>query len=191
MSLSEYPLQSPILDGRRGIVAFRHESQSVFPNDVARKGEPCSLDVQRPCAARRQRDDVFLMNTLHRCAGDRVARRRGPAGSRRATDRRRSTDEEREALATLTENGFVVREPRGRTRRSSSSISATSSDGHDQLRVTVLTTLQCNFACDYCFQGDHGDYNKFADEDDAGNGGARRRVDRARLDTRAAGEASC
>ena len=28
--------------------------------------------------------------------------------------------------------------------------------------MTVLTTLQCNFACDYCFQGDHGDYNKFA-----------------------------
>ena len=31
------------------------------------------------------------------------------------------------------------------------------------MRVTVLTTLQCNFACDYCFQGDHGDYNKHAD----------------------------
>src|SRR6185295_564448 len=30
------------------------------------------------------------------------------------------------------------------------------------LRVTVLTTLQCNFACDYCIQGDHGDYNKHA-----------------------------
>jgi uncharacterized protein len=26
----------------------------------------------------------------------------------------------------------------------------------------VLTTLQCNFACDYCIQGDHGDYNKSA-----------------------------
>jgi uncharacterized protein len=26
----------------------------------------------------------------------------------------------------------------------------------------VLTTLQCNFACDYCIQGDHGDYNKTA-----------------------------
>ena len=30
--------------------------------------------------------------------------------------------------------------------------------------MTVLTTLQCNFACDYCFQGDHGDHNKHADK---------------------------
>ena len=29
-------------------------------------------------------------------------------------------------------------------------------DDTSQLRVTVLTTLQCNFACDYCVQGDHG-----------------------------------
>ena len=36
--------------------------------------------------------------------------------------------------------------------------------GTTELNVTVLTTLQCNFACDYCFQGDHGDYNKFADK---------------------------
>jgi hypothetical protein len=33
-----------------------------------------------------------------------------------------------------------------------------------ELNVTLLTTLQCNFACDYCFQGDHGDYNKFAEK---------------------------
>jgi uncharacterized protein len=26
----------------------------------------------------------------------------------------------------------------------------------------VLTTLQCNFACGYCIQGDHGDYNRHA-----------------------------
>ena len=30
--------------------------------------------------------------------------------------------------------------------------------------MTLLTTLQCNFACDYCFQGDHGDYNFHADK---------------------------
>ena len=35
-------------------------------------------------------------------------------------------------------------------------------ESREQLRITVLTTLQCNFACDYCIQGDHGDYNKHA-----------------------------
>ncbi len=35
-------------------------------------------------------------------------------------------------------------------------------DDHRQLRVTLLTTLQCNFACEYCIQGDHGDYNATA-----------------------------
>jgi uncharacterized protein len=35
-------------------------------------------------------------------------------------------------------------------------------EGTDTLKITVLTTLQCNFACDYCIQGDHGDYNKTA-----------------------------
>ena len=33
-----------------------------------------------------------------------------------------------------------------------------------ELNITLLTTLQCNFACAYCFQGDHGDYNKRADK---------------------------
>src|SRR5690606_2147826 len=35
-------------------------------------------------------------------------------------------------------------------------------EDHRHLRVTLLTTLQCNFACDYCIQGDHGDYNASA-----------------------------
>ena len=35
-------------------------------------------------------------------------------------------------------------------------------EDHRHLRVTLLTTLQCNFACDYCIQGDHGDYNATA-----------------------------
>lgn len=35
-------------------------------------------------------------------------------------------------------------------------------EDHRHLRVTLLTTLQCNFACDYCIQGDHGEYNATA-----------------------------
>ena len=53
-------------------------------------------------------------------------------------------------------------------------------EGTEQLRVTVLTTLQCNFACDYCFQGDHGDYNKFAE--DVARDGRGSRVGESELD---------
>ena len=72
-------------------------------------------------------------------------------------------DEERTAIDALVDNGFVI--------ESASDESAaldryfrSMRDDTEQLRVTVLTTLQCNFACDYCFQGDHGDYNKFAEK---------------------------
>jgi len=34
----------------------------------------------------------------------------------------------------------------------------------DELHITVLTTLQCNFACGYCYQGDREDFNQFADK---------------------------
>ena len=71
------------------------------------------------------------------------------------------TSEEREALTALIENGFVV-ESRERERADLQQYFANLREDTEQLRVTVLTTLQCNFACNYCFQGDHGDYNKFA-----------------------------
>ena len=69
--------------------------------------------------------------------------------------------DERESIEALSENGFVV------TSREDEQLALKEyftnlREDTDQLRVTVLTTLQCNFACDYCFQGDHGDYNKFA-----------------------------
>lgn len=71
------------------------------------------------------------------------------------------TADEREALATLAENGFVVESrevDRDQVRRYFHEVR----ESREQLRTTVLTTLQCNFACDYCIQGDHGDYNKHA-----------------------------
>ena len=71
------------------------------------------------------------------------------------------TSDERDALATLTENGFIV-EDRDADRQNVREYFRTVRESREQLRMTVLTTLQCNFACDYCIQGDHGDYNKHA-----------------------------
>jgi uncharacterized protein len=71
------------------------------------------------------------------------------------------TADEREALTTLAENGFIV-EDRDADHRNIREFFHTVRESRDQLRMTVLTTLQCNFACDYCIQGDHGDYNKHA-----------------------------
>jgi uncharacterized protein len=72
-------------------------------------------------------------------------------------------DDEREALDLLSENGFLVPD-RDFDRRAVDKYFASIKNDTAELSVTLLTTLQCNFACDYCFQGDHGDYNKFADK---------------------------
>ena len=69
--------------------------------------------------------------------------------------------DELETIDTLVENGFVV-ESRDKERDSLDQYFINMREDAEQMKVTVLTTLQCNFACDYCFQGDHGDYNKFA-----------------------------
>ena len=69
--------------------------------------------------------------------------------------------EERETLNALADNGFIV-ESREAERRGLEEFFRTVREDTHALKVTVLTTLQCNFACDYCFQGDHGDHNLFA-----------------------------
>ena len=71
------------------------------------------------------------------------------------------TGDEQEALATLAEHGFLV-ESRETDRDNLRQYFHEVRESREQLRTTVLTTLQCNFACDYCIQGDHGDYNKHA-----------------------------
>ena len=68
---------------------------------------------------------------------------------------------ERTTIEQLTEHGFLVSD-RDAEREELKTFFREVREGTDTLKVTVLTTLQCNFACDYCIQGDHGDYNKHA-----------------------------
>jgi len=68
-----------------------------------------------------------------------------------------------EAVALLAENGFLVPSREHDRRALDAYLTRVTSDA-SELHITLLTTLQCNFACDYCFQGDHGDYNKFAEK---------------------------
>src|SRR4030095_12987712 len=121
--------------------------------------QPSIFNLQVPVT---ERNEVFLMNTFSDAqllvspdvAGllERVGR--GAASFSR---------EELESRDTLKKNGFIV-ESHQHERRALDEYFVNLREDTDQMRVTVLTTLQCNFACDYCFQGDHGDYNKFADK---------------------------
>ena len=111
-------------------------------------------------------NEVFLMNTLtdaqlvvspdvaallDRAAQGEFARQTPAAG------------DEREAFDLLRENGFLVSDYASDRRALDDYLSGVKSDT-SELNVTLLTTLQCNFACDYCYQGDHGDYNERADQ---------------------------
>jgi uncharacterized protein len=106
-------------------------------------------------------DDVFLMNTLTDAQA--IVSPDVAAMLDADIDPTILDVEARAAFDELVENGFVTSGrdyDRGALDRYLDNISNDTSE----LNVTVLTTLQCNFACDYCFQGDHGDYNKFAEK---------------------------
>ena len=107
------------------------------------------------------RGDVFLMNTftdaqliVSRDVVDLLDR----LG---ATDTATLTGDDRSTVEQLVEQGFVVSD-RNTERRDLQDFFRDVRENSDTLKITVLTTLQCNFACDYCIQGDHGDYNKHA-----------------------------
>ncbi len=109
-----------------------------------------------------EHDEVFLMNTLTDAqlvvSSDVAALLDRPELGATAAD-----DETRDAFELLCENGFIVND-RESDRRRLDDYFTTVKSSTAELNVTILTTLQCNFACDYCYQGDHGDYNKFADK---------------------------
>jgi len=119
--------------------------------------QPSMFNVQVPLP---ERNEVFLMNTFSDAqllvspdvTGllDRIKQ------GHEAFDA-----EERETVDSLLENGFLV-DSREDEQVALKKYFSDIREDSDLLRVTILTTLQCNFACDYCFQGDHGDYNKFA-----------------------------
>jgi uncharacterized protein len=113
--------------------------------------------VQVPLA---DRNEVFLMNTFSDAqllVSPDVAALLERAGEPTTV----FTEDEIDALDSLAENGFLV-SSRDSERRSLEEYFRSVREDRDELRVTVLTTLQCNFACDYCIQGDHGDHNLFA-----------------------------
>ena len=109
--------------------------------------------------------DVFLMNTFtdaQLVVGAEVASLLDRlADGATPDDLNVLTPDEREAVATLAAHGFVVSD-RTAERQKLEAFFHEVRESEEQLRVTVLTTLQCNFACDYCIQGDHGDYNRNA-----------------------------
>jgi uncharacterized protein len=111
------------------------------------------------------RDDVFLMNTL---TDAQLVVSADVVGLLDRVDHGDFTgvaadDDEREALALLHENGFLV-DNRVADRQALDRYLASVKADTSELNITLLTTLQCNFACDYCYQGDHGDYNTHADK---------------------------
>jgi len=120
--------------------------------------QPSMFNLRVPLPAR---DEVFLMNTITDAqlvvSSDVAALldRSDLASALPSVD-------EREALDLLRDNGFLVDSREADRRRLDEYLTEVKSN-RTELNVTVLTTLQCNFACDYCFQGDHGDYNKYAD----------------------------
>jgi uncharacterized protein len=106
-------------------------------------------------------DDVFLMNTLTDAQA--IVSSDVAAFLDAEIDPGTLDVDARTAFDELVENGFLTpgREyDRDALNRYLDQVTSDTSE----LNVTVLTTLQCNFACDYCFQGDHGDYNKFAEK---------------------------
>src|SRR5882672_5374975 len=145
------------------VAATRADSADAVKQGSAAKlpMQPSMFNLRVPLPAR---DEVFLMNTLTDAqfvvSSDVAA----------LLDRLRTDEsagpldgEEREALALLSENGFLV-ENRTADRQNLDDYLTSVKSNTGELNVTVLTTLQCNFACDYCFQGDHGDYNARADK---------------------------
>ena len=117
--------------------------------------KPSAFNVRVPLAG----GEVFLMNTLtdaQAVVSSDVVELLDRLDAGGAADAVPDQDE-RETLETLARDGFLVRHLASE-RAALELYFATFREDTSQLRITILTTLQCNFACDYCYQGEHADF---------------------------------
>src|SRR5215470_4338473 len=119
--------------------------------------KPSIFNIRVPL---RDRDDVFLLNTLTD-AQLIVSSDVADLLERQSFDS--LTDSERQALDILKENGFFVADYAA-DRRALEEYFHNVKHSTEELHITILTTLQCNFACGYCYQGDREDFNQFAEK---------------------------
>src|SRR6185503_9095543 len=119
--------------------------------------QPSIFNVRVPIAGK---DDVFLMNTLTD-AQLLVSSDVAALLDRQEFDN--LNDKEQGAFDLLSENGFFVSSHEA-DRKALDSYFHSVKHGTHELHITVLITLQCNFACGYCYQGDREDFNQFADK---------------------------
>src|SRR3954467_9684527 len=109
--------------------------------------QPSMFNVHVPLP---DRNEVFLMNTF---SDSQLLVSPDVTG---LLDRIKSGEsifsaDERETIDSLVENGFIVGSG-DEEKQALKQYFTNLREDTEQLRVTVLTTLQCNFACDYCFQ---------------------------------------
>ena len=112
-------------------------------------------------------DQVFLMNTfnrdaqlvvssdvlalLNRLAGSSTSEMSNDAASDDVETSTDFSEAEFAVLQELREHGFVV-DTRESERAALDKFFVEHKNSNDELHLTVLTTLQCNFACDYCLR---------------------------------------
>jgi uncharacterized protein len=114
---------------------------------------PSAFNVRAPLAS----GDVFLVNTL---TDAQLIVSPDVVGLLDRLDRGVGHDalagpETGAAAQVLTEHGFLVANRELERTALDTHLARVRSDATD-LCVTVLTTMRCNFACEYCYQGDHG-----------------------------------
>jgi uncharacterized protein len=154
----EHWLQFRLLRASQEESSPQHEAISVKT-----QMQPSIFNLRVPLP---ERNEVFLMNTLtdaQLVVSPDVAALLDRVGAPERLVDDEFGAHELDAIEQLRDNGFIVAD-RQTDRKSLDRFFARVTSSTDELNITVLTTLQCNFACDYCYQGDRDDYNKFAEK---------------------------